>query len=67
MTFYIQNISSGLVLDVQKGRALVEELTTREDIPADVRERAAEFKPALELIESSLTAGAPVVKPTVKP
>ncbi|MEU8495968.1 hypothetical protein AB0C86_04345 [Streptomyces lavendulae] len=67
MTFYIQNISSGLVLDVQKGRALVEELTTREDIPADVRERAAEFKPALELIESSLTAGAPVVKPPVKP
>ncbi|MCX5404071.1 hypothetical protein OHA37_09260 [Streptomyces sp. NBC_00335] len=67
MTFYIQNISTGLVLDVQKGRALVEELTTREDVPADVRERAAEFKPALELIESSLTAGVPGGTAAVKP
>ncbi|MFI5766853.1 hypothetical protein ACIA8F_38710 [Streptomyces sp. NPDC051563] len=67
MTFYIQNISSGLVLDVQKGRALVEELATREDVPADVRERAADFKPALELIETSLKAGVPGAKPAVKP
>ncbi|CAM5329749.1 hypothetical protein SAVIM338S_00899 [Streptomyces avidinii] len=66
MTFYIQNISSGLVLDVQKGRALVEELSSREDVPADLRARAAEFKPALEVIESSLKAGSPG-KPTVKP
>ncbi|MCM1965109.1 hypothetical protein [Streptomyces sp. G1] len=66
MTFYIQNISSGLVLDVQKGRALVEELSSREDVPEDVRQRAAEFKPALELIESSLVSGAPS-KPSVKP
>ncbi|MFD8979598.1 hypothetical protein [Streptomyces sp. NPDC059564] len=66
MTFYIQNISSGLVLDVQKGRALVEELSSREDVPADLRQRAAEFKPSLELIETSLTTGTPA-EPTPKP
>ncbi|WP_405978180.1 hypothetical protein [Streptomyces sp. NBC_00158] len=55
-----------LALGGQKVRALVEGLTSCEDVPANLRERAAEFKPSLQLIETSLKTGT-LTKPAPKP